>query len=93
MELTLSKHFRDRWREHFGCEPPSPARIVTMLDQAVWLQKGRLLMEPDGTQYKLLSTYWHAGMGVVIKVDRLSNPPQAVTLITGRSRGKRRGKA
>jgi len=88
MELALSKHFQKRWREHFGCEAPSPARIVRIIDRSVWLQKGRLLMEPDGTQYKLLSTYWHPGMGVVIKVDRLSDPPQVVTLITGKSKGR-----
>jgi len=89
MELTLSKHFQKRWWEHFRQEPPSPYRIMRIISQSVWLQKGRLLMEPDGTQYKLLSTYWHPGMGVVIKVDRLVDPPQAVTLITGKSKGKK----
>jgi len=86
--MELTKHFKDRWRDHFGAEPPSPYRVMRIISQSIWLQKGRLLMEPDGTQYKLLSTYWHPGMGVVIKVDRLSDPPQVVTLITGKSKGK-----
>jgi hypothetical protein len=90
MELTLSKHFEKRWREHFGSDPPSPQKVLEIIERSVWLQKGRLLMEPDGSQYKLLSTYWHPGMGVVIKIDRLSDPPRAVTMITGKLNAKKK---
>jgi len=87
MCLALSKHFRYRWREQFGEEPPAPERIERICSESIWLQKGRLLQEPDGTQYKLLSTFWHPERGLVIKIDRLSDPPRAVTVITGRRKG------
>lgn len=91
MCLALSKHFRYRWREQFDSEPPPPEQIEKIVNQSIWLQKGRLLQEPDGTQYKLLSTFWHPERGIVIKIDRLSDPPRAVTVITGRRKTGRTG--
>jgi hypothetical protein len=91
MCLALSKHFRYRWREQFDEEPPPPERIERICSESIWLQKGRLLQEPDGTQYKLLSTFWHPERGLVIKIDRLSDPPRAVTVITGRRQTGRNG--
>jgi len=83
-ELVLSKHFVYRWREQLGEEPPAPERVEAIINHSIWLQKGRLLQEPDGTQYKLLSTFWHPERAIVIKIDRLSDPPRAVTVITGK---------
>ena len=65
--------------------------VLRIITQSVILIKGQLLFEADGTQYKLLSTYWHPDRSLVIKVDWMTNPPQAVTVITKKSRKKVKG--
>lgn len=86
MELTLSKHFETRWLEYFGSGPPSPAGIIRIIRQSIILVKGRLLHDEAGYRYKLLSIYWHPERRMVIKIDWLSEPPTAVTVITEKSR-------
>ncbi len=86
MELRLTSHFKDRWGEYFQSGAPSPETVIRIIRQSVVLIKGQLLYEPDGTQYKLLSTYWHPDRKMVIKVDWISSPPEAVTVITGKSK-------
>lgn len=88
MALKLTRHFEDQWRRYFKENPPTPQRIMTIIGQSIWLQKCRLLYEPDGTQYKQLGTYWHPGRNLVIKVDWLEE--RVVTVITPKSKGRKR---
>lgn len=88
MALRLSKHFCQQWQKYFNEAPPTVERVVRIMDQSKWLQRGRLLYEPDGTQYKLLSTYWHPQKMLVIKVDWMEE--KIVAIITPETKGKSR---
>lgn len=88
MALKLTKHFQDQWRAYFNEKPPTIRQIMAIIGQSVWLQKCRLLLEPDGRQYKLLGTYWHPDRNLVIKIDWLEE--RVVTVITPKSKGKDR---
>lgn len=84
--IELSKHFGDQWRRYFNCDPPSPVQVLRIIRRSVWLQKGQDLLTLRGEPFKLLSSYWHPGKAVVIKVDWKSRPPTAVTVITEKSK-------
>jgi hypothetical protein len=84
--LTLTKHFKDRWREYYREPPPSPVRVLRWLCQSIWLQAGRILYKEDGKEYKLLSTYWHTKRNMIIKVDWTTS--EVVTVITPKTKHK-----
>jgi hypothetical protein len=86
--LELTEHFCERWREHFGEEPPCPERMLRLLTRCVWLNRQKTLIDAkDGTVYKLLATYWDTVKNVVIKVDW--HVDKVVTLITAETKGRR----
>jgi len=84
MELKTTRHFKEQWRRYFKEKPPNSYLLLRIINQSIWLQRSRLLFEADGTQYKLLATYWHPKRNLVLKVDWLEN--EVVTVITEKSK-------
>ncbi|MBN2060728.1 MAG: hypothetical protein JW882_09970 [Deltaproteobacteria bacterium] len=83
MELTLTKHFEERWMRHFNSGPPSPMQVLRIISQSKWLHKGQNLFKKNGEPYKLLSEYWHPQRKIIIRVDW--DTSEAVTLLTEES--------
>lgn len=91
MDLRLSRHFEERWREYFGRKPPRVEEVLRIIRRSVWTQRCALLYDADGTQHKILAHYWHPEKKIIIKVDWIEN--KVVTVITPacRCRDKRSG--
>ena len=86
--LKVTRHFKERWWEYFKEKAPSSFVILRIINQSIWLQRCRVLFEQDGSQYKLLATYWHPKRNLVIKVDWIKD--EVVTVITPKTGGRKR---
>ena len=78
-ELTLTKHFVQRWMERVGNWPTTEA-VQHFMRQSVRVQPCRDLLCQDGRNYRVLAIYWHPDLDLVIKVDTVDWA--AVTVMT-----------
>lgn len=90
MELTLTKHFIDRWMERVGNWPTVEA-VSHFLAQSVKVQGCLDLMHPDGTPFRMLAIYWHPELDLLIKMDTTCNA--AVTVLSRDNWGRKKKKA
>ncbi|NDY74465.1 hypothetical protein DO021_21510 [Desulfobacter hydrogenophilus] len=68
VNLTLSKHFKDRWMERVGNWPTLDA-VAHYIKNSVPVQTGQDLVRKNGEPFRMLAIYWHPDLDVLIKVD------------------------
>jgi len=81
--MRLTRHFVTRWQERMGGCVPTPQMIRQLVRHSVVLQHGRRVEKTGfGRPYTTLSMYWVPEIDVVMKIDEVSYPHCAVTVIT-----------
>jgi hypothetical protein len=78
--MKMSKHFIERWRERVHRKPPTVSEIEEMVNDAVYLQRGRDLFTPRGVRLRVMGLYWVIPENIIIKIDE--KKCLAVTVIT-----------
>ncbi len=84
--MITSVHFRERWIERFGKEPPGPEELDEIIRHSLKIHHQRTLYSRKSRNFitfRLLETWVNFDREIVIHVDRDKIPPVAVTLITG----------
>lgn len=79
--MWSSEHFRERWEERVGGDPPEPKELSALIDESIELQKQRDLFTPRGRRCRILAMYWHPHRGMVFKVDMKADT--VVTVLSG----------
>ncbi|MBW2642802.1 MAG: hypothetical protein JRC89_05380 [Deltaproteobacteria bacterium] len=78
--MKLSKHFIDRWCERVGKAVPDSSEVEAMINDAIYLQRGRDFFTPRGIRVRILGLYWVPHENLVLKVDEKNS--LAVTVLT-----------
>ncbi len=71
-DLTLSKHFLQRWQERVGNWPTLDA-VRHYLEHSIVVQRGVSLVTFNGGHHTVLALYWNPDIDTVIKVDTVRN--------------------
>lgn len=79
MDLTLTRHFEQRWLERVGNWPTVEA-IAHYLAHSVQVQWCEDFIRPDGTPFRMLAIYWHPELDIVMKIDQIERV--AVTVLS-----------
>ena len=77
--MELSKHFVENWKDRVGGTPSIPA-VRRILCESVRIQKGRDILQPDGSKFRVPAIYWHPAKRLFIKIDAIKNV--AITVMT-----------
>jgi len=67
-ELTLSRHFTQRYIERVGC-PPTEDGVRQIVRGSVVVQRGKDYRLASGRLFNTLSIYWNPRLAMVITVD------------------------
>ncbi|MEW6670198.1 MAG: hypothetical protein AB1427_00760 [Thermodesulfobacteriota bacterium] len=78
-ELSLTRHFEQRWLERVG-NWPTPEAINHYLAHSVQVQWCEDFVRPDGTPFRMLAIYWHPELDIVMKIDQVERV--AVTVLS-----------
>lgn len=77
--VTLTKHFKERWMERVGGWPTVEA-VSHYIEHSVQTQRCQNLFRKNGNPFRVLASYWHPDLDIVIKVDTYNQT--AVTVIS-----------
>ena len=80
-DLKLSKHFCDNWRKHFD-RSPTIELVKDIMAEAIRVQHCRDLLEKNGNPYRMLSIYWHPGLKLMLKIDKINNTAVSILSAT-----------
>jgi len=73
LDMRLSEHFVDKWRELFKKEPSVQEVLSIIQDpRTVWVQKCMDMLHLSGKPYRTLRTYINFDRRIAIKVDEIS---------------------
>ena len=86
-EVTLTRHFEQRWMERVG-NWPTPDAIAHYISQSVKIQTHQTLILEDGLPHQVPAIYWHPELNIVMLVDE-SVTMRLVTLLTENNRKKK----
>jgi hypothetical protein len=82
--MKLSKHFLQKWINFFGYEPETDM-VKGMIDNAVVVQKFRVVRKIDGSVYKVAQIYWDLKDNILFKVDE--DTKTVITFISSQKTG------
>ncbi|SDU27182.1 hypothetical protein [Desulfobacula phenolica] len=73
LNLRLSWHFINNWRDRVGNEPTVGA-VKAIIRESIIIQKGRQIKE----DYRSLTRYCHFGLNLIISIDHISGTAVSV---------------
>lgn len=82
--LRLTKHFIENWEKRVGGKPTED-QVQKLLRESLIVQSGGSYVKPNGKPHRILRTYWHTELDVIIKVDEFSG--NVVTVMSKETEG------
>ena len=79
--MHLSEHFIYRWQRRVG-SLPTPELVKALIRCAVVLQRGVIGVDECGDRFVALSMYWIPEIDAVLKINDMTWPHRAITVIT-----------
>lgn len=75
--IELTKHFVENWEKRVG-GIPTPETIHEVIRQSVRVQHCADFVLADGSRFRMLATYWHPDLSLILRVDNIEGKAVSV---------------